>query len=652
MKKINELTLMDFKFISQPAYSPDGKYISVAVKTADYEGNCYHSDLYVLDEDRKEKKITSEGNVGTCTWTPEGTLVYAAEGTKGANGNLCLYEVCPKEAAPKMKCELASAIVSKLSYVGDGKYCYVGEVRVPEVQDPYLTPLEDKEAVYYTFDELPMFKENQGTQSGKRNALFVLDAKTGESTMVSTYEQQVVTVSNDGKTILYTACGYSENLIKDEDVSIYTYEIATGKTVKVMDKTALKLRNCEVFGRLWNGKVLVFGSKGEKYGYVQSPDAWLIDRETLEMTKFFDFKGSNMAYRNAITDCDNNDGQMKVIGDKVYFTNTRDHNTYLRFFGADGEWSEDLTPEGSCDGFDICGDNMLYTGFYGNKLSEVYENGKQITHFNDHIQTEYSVSTPEHMEFIDSDGVRIDGWVMKPVDYKEGTKYPVILDIHGGPRYAYGPIFMHEHQMWANDGYFVFFCNPRGGEGRDDEFANCWGENMGVVDYNDIMEFVNEALKLYPDADAEKMGVTGGSYGGYMTNWIIGHTDRFAAACAQRSICNWTSMELGTPGIGYYWVKNFLKCTTAEDADFLWEKSPLKHAYNAKTPTLFIHAKQDNCCWQDQAIQMYTALKLNNVPAKFCFFEHEGHELSRSGKPHGRIARLVEMHQWMDKYLK
>ena len=199
---------------------------------------------------------------------------------------------------------------------------------------------------------------------------------------------------------------------------------------------------------------------------------------------------------------------------------------------ADGKISTHLTPDGSADFFDVSGDKIVYGGFFNSHLNELYENGKQITHFNDGFLEEYSVLPVEHHTFTASDGYLIHGWAIKPLNYILGKKYPAILNIHGGPRGTYGNIFCHEMQQWANAGYFVFFCNPRGSEGRGDAFADVYGK-YGTIDYNNLMDFADEMLRVYPDADPERFGVTGGSYGGYMTNWIIGHTDRFKAAVSQ-----------------------------------------------------------------------------------------------------------------------
>ena len=147
-----------------------------------------------------------------------------------------------------------------------------------------------------------------------------------------------------------------------------------------------------------------------------------------------------------------------------------------------------------------------------------------------------------------------------------------------------------------------------------------------------------------------RLGVGGGSYGGFMTNWIIGHTDRFQAACSQRSIANWTGME-GTADIGYYFAKGQTGASHREDRDLQWQQSPLRYADHVTTPTLFLHGEEDYRCWKLEAIQMFTALQLRGVPSRLCLFPGENHELSRSGRPRQRLRRLEEMLRWYQRYL-
>ena len=245
----------------------------------------------------------------------------------------------------------------------------------------------------------------------------------------------------------------------------------------------------------------------------------------------------------------------------------------------------------------------------------------------------------------------IDGWVILPKDYDPSKKYPAILDMHGGPRVAFGNTMFHEMQVFANNGYFVMLCNPRGGDGRGDEFADL-REKYGTIDFQDFMEFVDHVCEQYPAIDTARIGVTGGSYGGWMTNWIIGHTDRFAAAVSQRSFSNWLS-DFGCSEIGFSFDVNENGGKTPWTAPKeLWERSPVAYADRVKTPTMFIHSLKDYNCPLSEGMQMFAAIKYHGVPSKAVLFEGENHELSRSGKPLHRMRRLKEMNDWFDLYLK
>lgn len=204
--------------------------------------------------------------------------------------------------------------------------------------------------------------------------------------------------------------------------------------------------------------------------------------------------------------------------------------------------------------------------------------------------------------------------------------------------------------MLASNGYIIIYTNPHGSSGRGVKFSDIRGR-YGEIDYEDLMNFVDEAIKKYPQIDPDKMAIYGGSYGGFMTNWTIGHTDRFKAAVSQRSISNWTSFY-GVSDIGYYFASDQTNSNPWDSLDKMWDQSPIKYADKAKTPTLFIHADEDYRCPLEQGIQMYAKLKLNGVDTKMVVFHHENHELSRSGKPKARVKRLTEIKNWFDKHLK
>ena len=323
----------------------------------------------------------------------------------------------------------------------------------------------------------------------------------------------------------------------------------------------------------------------------------------------------------------------------------------------DGCVSTAVDFDGSVDCFCQVEGGFAMVGRTPGKLQEIYlydsvsHTYRQISDLNGAALRDRYVGELHPAGFTDSDGVDIDGWVILPKDYDPSKKYPAILDMHGGPRVAFGNTMFHEMQVFANNGYFVMLCNPRGGDGRGDEFADL-REKYGTIDFKDFMEFVDHVCEQYPAIDTARIGVTGGSYGGWMTNWIIGHTDRFAAAVSQRSFSNWLS-DFGCSEIGFSFDVNENGGKTPWTAPKeLWERSPVAYADRVKTPTMFIHSLKDYNCPLSEGMQMFAAIKYHGVPSKAVLFEGENHELSRSGKPLHRMRRLQEMNGWFDLYLK
>ncbi|NLJ71119.1 MAG: S9 family peptidase [Clostridiaceae bacterium] len=299
------------------------------------------------------------------------------------------------------------------------------------------------------------------------------------------------------------------------------------------------------------------------------------------------------------------------------------------------------------DGFDIADSKSLDN--FGNTSFD-FENSaiRQLTDFSN-ILADTELLPIEKFQF-ESNEATLDGFVIKPADFKENQSYPALLAIHGGPKTVYGTVLHHEMQYLAGQGYFVFFTNPHGSDGHGDEFSDIRGK-YGTIDYQDLMNFTDLVLERYPQIDNSRLGCLGGSYGGFMVNWIIGHTDRFAAANSQRSISNWTSFY-GVSDIGYYFTQDQTASNPWQNLEDTWNQSPLKYADQATTPTLFIHAEQDYRCPLEQGIQMYAALQIHQVDTKLVVFKNETHELSRSGKPQARIKRLAEIINWFNKYLK
>jgi len=240
--------------------------------------------------------------------------------------------------------------------------------------------------------------------------------------------------------------------------------------------------------------------------------------------------------------------------------------------------------------------------------------------------------------------------VMRPVESAERIKYPTILQIHGGPHSAYGEAFFHEFQLLAAQGYALVYTNPRGSQGYGQRFTAATHHDWGGKDYEDIMRGLDAAVARYPFVDTERLGVAGGSYGGFMTNWIIGHTDRFKAAVTMRSIGNHLS-QWGTSDLAF--MKGFWEFPGDpwETPTWYWEHSPLAYVENVKTPLLILHSEQDLRCPIGEAEQLFAALKKLRREVVFVRFPDESHDLSRNGKPAHRVERLRWIVRWFGEHL-
>jgi len=271
----------------------------------------------------------------------------------------------------------------------------------------------------------------------------------------------------------------------------------------------------------------------------------------------------------------------------------------------------------------------------------------RLSAHNDALIRASRLEVPEEMNFKSFDGTQIQGWLMKPFGFRDDRKFPLILSIHGGPHGMFGWAFNPTFQVYAARGYAVLFLNPRGSTGYGQRFSDGTLNEWGGGDYRDLMAGVDDVLRRYSWIDGDRLGVTGGSYGGFMTNWIITQTPRFRAAVAAASVSNL---------ISFYSTSLYQDLVHAEfngfpwdNYDLLWQWSPLRYARQAQTPTMFIHGELDNDVHITQAEEMYMALKRRGVDSVFVRYPREGHGLR---EPKHRVDALVRTVAWFDRYLK
>ncbi|GAC1394227.1 MAG: hypothetical protein NVSMB38_25870 [Ktedonobacteraceae bacterium] len=274
---------------------------------------------------------------------------------------------------------------------------------------------------------------------------------------------------------------------------------------------------------------------------------------------------------------------------------------------------------------------------------------RRITHFNDALFNELTMATPEYMPYKGADDWAMDGWILKPHAFDPAKKYPLIVEIHGGPQTQYGYGFFHEMQMLVAQGYVVLYTNPRGSCGYGYDFSLAVNGQWGEKDSLDIMCGVKTLLQR-GYIDEQRIGVTGGSYGGFMTNWLVSHYDDFKAAVTDRCVTNLASM-FGSSDVGWDLGYDNLDTTPWENLDKYMYMSPMKYVQNIKVPLLIIHSEQDLRCPIEQAEQLFAALKWMGREVQLVRFEGQSHGLSRGGHPKSRLERLRHIKGWFEKYL-
>ncbi|MFN2579333.1 MAG: prolyl oligopeptidase family serine peptidase [Pyrinomonadaceae bacterium] len=305
--------------------------------------------------------------------------------------------------------------------------------------------------------------------------------------------------------------------------------------------------------------------------------------------------------------------------------------------------------------FDFAGRRMVYLANDFRHLDDLYvadlngKNERKLTSLNEALWKHLQLADVERFTYKSADDWDIDGFFVKPLGWEAGRKYPLILSIHGGPAGQYGVDWYHEFQVYAAKGYAVLFTNPRGSTGYGQRFERGMAGEWGGKDYLDIMNGLEAALKQYPWIDQDRMGVTGGSYGGFMTNWIVGHSDRFKAAVTLRSLSNFISDD-GTRDGAYGHSPDF-GGDIFQKMDLYWDRSPLKYANKVKTPTLILHSDNDFRVPIEQGEQWFRALKHFGVTTEIVFFPRENHNLTRTGEPKHLVESLNWQLYWFDRFL-
>lgn len=633
MTKINDL--FNYEFLSGILVSNDDNKIAYKKTQANLKDNKYDTDLYIYEKDLgKSYRITDKKTASLYTFDGESNLIYKYDSDDSfdyfyKNNGHGLGEIAFK----------LDKDIKSIKWLKDDTYLISASLKKTEEEKKN----EKENEAYEEVTTLPFWLNGAGYLKEEVLYFYLYNLKEDKLTEIlkSDKDNEVhgLNINENLDKIAYVKGHSDSNGVMEFLESIILKDVKTGEEKVLLEKAY------SIYTLNFIEDRLIFVGTDMKKGGINE-DAFIYQVDFDGKVKMVNDDSFDKSFGNSIGTDARAEGNrtFQVHDNRLYFILTEFEESKLYSINLEGELKLEL--DGCIEDFFVTGKDIYYLEMGPDHLAEL----KIKSHDQSLIDNKIGNVLPIEEFNFHSNGDDLRGYVLLPKDFDPDKKYPTILSVHGGPKTELSDIFHHEHQMLASNGYIIIYTNPHGSSGRGVKYSDIRG-SYGEIDFDDLMNFVDEAIKKYPQIDADKMGVYGGSYGGFMTNWTIGHTDRFKAAVSQRSISNWTSFY-GVSDIGYYFATDQTAADPWESLDKMWDQSPIKYANKAKTPTLFIHADCDYRCPLEQGIQMYNKLKLNGVDTRMVIFHGENHELSRSGKPKARIKRLTEIKNWFDKYLK
>lgn len=658
-KRIDFETFAEIKLPCNVSVNENGVFF--VMKTADLKKNRYDLELCRL-ENGQEKPLAAIGSPSY--WHCDDKLVYVEKQDDKKQADKVFPETVLRsvtyDGRTRREYARLDYAVDEIVFINEDEFYFTAScsrsIDAALAENKGNRRKAEKQLIadrdYMVFTEIPFWSNGVGVTNGVRSRLFRW--KSGEVTPITDDMTDVggLCPNVDRSRIVFTSARREDKYSLYN--RLYCLEPATGNVTDITSCDELDHSRC---GFLRDGKLVFAASKTDKYGLNQNSDLYIYDFASGEVTLlcegrdygFYPSVGSDISAGRSMPN------PFYEGPDKIYTITTENDRTPIigidRRTGAIEKFS---SLPGLVSEAVLWGDNFYLVAHRGMSGPEIYRmdaagNETQLSWLNSFVNLDYELSEPQPLCFDNERGDKIYGFAIPPVGCQKGQKYKTVLAVHGGPRTAYGSNLFHEMQLLAARGYAVIYCNPTGSDGRGDAFADIRGK-YGDIDFRDLMTFCDQCAERVEFVDGANMAIIGGSYGGFMTNWAIGHTDRFKAAVSQRSIANWSSF-CGTSDIGDYFGPDQTAADIWTAPEKMWEQSPLKYADKVKTPTLFIHSDSDYRCPLVEGVSMFSALKRFGVPSRICVFKGENHELSRSGKPVHRVRRLKEMVAWLDKYL-
>ncbi|MGB9729238.1 MAG: S9 family peptidase [Thermoprotei archaeon] len=630
--------------VSDPKISPKATHIAFTVTKPSIKDDKYFSRIWLLNMNNREyEQITNGPSDHSPEWSPDGKMLsFISRRTikEEEEGSELWITNIDRTYEPRLLVKFDKPIFN-VNWSPDSKKIL------------FISRVGKRDEDVKTIEEIPIWFNGEGFIYNTRTHLFIVDVLSGNYEQVTNgnFDVEFAKWSPDGKKIAFISM---ESRMRPYITDINILDIKSHEIVK-LTKSNMMIHDLD-----WDptSKYLAFRGHNLHRGLATHTKVWLLNAQNGEILLLTDTDKDTTNSMNSDVRGPSSSWKIQWIDNYIYFHIANRGNVELCRVNTKKDMERVISGDFVVEDFSVSKDFIAVTLMNSVTLPElyIYRSGlEKITSFNDTFLSEVELRKPEHFSFKASDGEIIDGWILKPFNFDKNKKYPAILYIHGGPATAYGEGFIHEFHVLSTENFAVIFTNPRGSTGYSESFRDIRG-NYGNRDYLDLMEALDYVIKNYTFIDENRIGVIGGSYGGFMTNWIIGHTDRFKAAVTDRSISNWIS-DYGTTDIGFYFNEDQIAGEFGRpfwDEKWFnkyWDSSPLKYASNIKTPLLIIHSLEDYRCWLDQALQLFTILKVRNIPARLILFPKENHDLSRKGKPKHRAERLKNITEWFKKYL-
>lgn len=648
--------IYNFRWVDHVRLSPAADRVAYVVRRADRDAVDYRSIVVVRGTAEKDGTlhVTAGPQDSGPEWSPDGRLLAHLRRT-GATNQVFIVDPADGESRRLTRFEHGA---SAIRWAPDGRSLAVlaSTIGHPEgvVADPRPPPGDPdgppRPPIARVAQGLDYKFDGRGYLDGRRQHLFVVPLEGGQPQQVTAGRWDVVGFdwSPDGAQLVVAGNAEPDADLEEHD-NLYLVPSAGGELRRIAGGLSMAEPRWSPAG----DQILFAGTRLEGGSYTRLWAVPVGDGEPRCLSEDQDISVGD----HCISDMRGGHGfnlRWSEGGERIYFPVGLPGRTEIWSSGADGS---DVRPEIAGDrevfDFDRAGETLAFLAADPATPGEVWlRNGsseRRLTDLNPWF-ADRELALPERMEFTAADGLKIEGWLLKPPDFEPTGRFPLVMQVHGGPHAEYGWTFFHEFQILAGRGFLVFYANPRGSSGYGEAFQQASTQDWGGADYQDLMTALDQLIERCSFVDTDRMGIGGGSYGGFMTNWVIGHTDRFRAAVSMRSISNFTS-DYRACDIAL-WNDREMGKLNWSDPTSMWERSPIRHVENIRTPLLLTHGEMDLRCPIHQAEELFGALRVLGRVVEMVRFPEETHDLSRSGRPDRRVERLNRIVDWFERFLQ